>query len=158
MFIDDGDRRIFVGLFDRYLLDRCRYDRHFRARHGGSGPLFSTRYQADRIISRRRLLVATTYVNLNHRNDRNYAFCGHSPLVNQPAEWMNVAARLLNAVGSRDVYEAELDRTVRVREIEALCEMRSLQTKARRVAWKTGFDDQDSDRMPVSQTSSANQA
>jgi hypothetical protein len=71
---------------------------------------------------------------------------------------MNGAARLLKAVGGRDVYEAELDRTVRRREIEALREMRSLHTKARRLAWKSGFDDQDSDRPPVGQTSLANQS
>lgn len=188
VFLDDADRRVFTGLFARYLstqpqldargrryaqmrdmiqlgtfclvpnhfhlllrtmLDpaamtsfvtrvKIGYAQHFRVKYGGRGPLFETRFQADRIESRRRLLTCAAYVNLNHRNDPDYQFSGHSRLVGRPPDWMNGTALLLRSIGGHEVYRSELDRMVRVRQVDATRELRNLKSRIDRATREAG--------------------
>lgn len=114
------------------------YAQHFRDKYGGRGPLFETRFQADRIESRRRLLTCTAYVNLNYLNDPDYRFSGHSRLVDRPPDWMNGAALLLQSIGGQAVYQSELDRMTRVRQANATRELRKLRSQVDRAARKAG--------------------
>lgn len=126
------------------LLKRVKfsYARHVRRRWGGTGAVYEGRYRADPIRSRSRLITATAYVNLNHANDQDYQFSGHSRLVGSPPPWMNGAARLLDAIGGPIEYDTELRRMIRVRQADAARELRGLRTRTARLTHHSGLDRQ----------------